>query len=319
MTAYIIRRLLQGLVVIIIVSIVVFFAVRLLPGDPVYLYMSASELSSASPEKVEQIREEFGLDDNMIVQYGHWVAGLVTRGDLGQPIFFRESVGTLIAKRLPTTLYLGFIAFVISSLIGISAGVLSALRRGKWVDTVLTVLANLGITLPVFWLAIVLMYIFGLKLGWFPIGGFTWPHEDFVLSIRQSVMPVFCLMLFGIAADMRQSRSSMLEVIHQDYVRTAWSKGLSESQVTRRHVLKNGIIPVVTLKGMGFAYIVGGSVFVETVFNINGIGRLAAQAVKLQDYVIVQAICLLTALVVVVTNLIVDISYGLLDPRVRYE
>jgi len=318
MTAYILRRLGQGLVVIIAVSLLVFFAVRLLPGDPALLYLSRTQLDSISQEDLNTLKEKYGLNDNLVVQYGHWVQGIVTRGDFGESVFFRDSVGRLIAQRLPTTLYLGVIAFILYSLVGITAGTLAALRRGTWVDSLVTALANLGITVPIFWLAIILIYVFAFKLGWFPIGGFSWPTEDFGLSIRQTILPVFCLMVFGLAADTRQTRSSMLEVTRQDYVRSALSRGLTERQVTMRHILKNGIIPIVTIKGMGFAGILGGSVFVETVFGINGIGRLAAQAVQQRDYAIVQAICLLTSVVVVVINLIVDISYGWLDPRVRY-
>lgn len=317
MTAYIIRRLIQGVFIIIIVTLLVFFAIRLLPGDPLLLYVSGSQLQSLSPERIELARHELGLDKPLIVQYANWISDLL-HGDLGTSIFYRESVSKLIAVRLPITLHLGMLAFIFSSVLGIAAGTVSALKRGKWLDFVMTMMANIGICVPVFWLGILMIYIFAFKLGWFPIGGYTSPFDDFWLSTRQLIMPVFCLMLFGLAADARQSRSSMLEVIHQDYIRTAWSKGLSERVVTMRHILKNGIIPVVTLKGMGFAQIIGGAVFVETVFSINGIGRLAASSVIQQDYAVIQGIVLLTAVIVIITNLLVDISYAWLDPRVRF-
>ena len=318
MTAYIIRRLLQALLVVLIATLVIFLLVRFLPGDPILMYVSGSDLKSLSPEKVEAARHAFGLDRPVIVQYFHWLWDLL-HGDLGTSLFYREPVTKLIASRLPVTLLLGLLAFFFSSIFGIAAGTFSALRRGKRVDFVLTVLANVGITVPVFWLGILLIYVFAFKLHWFPIGGYTSPFEDFGHSMRQLVLPVFCLMLFGLAADARQTRSSMLEVMHQDYVRTAWAKGLSERSVVMKHIFKNGIIPIVTFKGMGFAYIIGGSVFVESVFSINGLGRLAASSVASQDYAVVQGIVLLCALIVTITNFLVDLSYGWLDSRVRYN
>jgi len=318
MTAYIIRRLIQAVFVIIIVTLLVFLAVRLLPGDPLLLYLSGSQMQSLSLERIELYRHEFGLDKPIMVQYANWISGLF-HGDLGTSIFYQRPVSELIAVRLPITLHLGLLAFVFSSILGITAGTVSALRRGTWLDFVITMMANTGICVPVFWLGILMMYLFAFRLGWLPIGGYTSPFDDFVLSTKQLIMPVICLMVFALAADARQSRSSMLEVIHQDYIRTAWSKGLSERVIVLRHILKNGIIPIVTFKGMGFAYIIGGSVFIETVFNINGIGRLAADAVISRDYAIIQGIILLIAILVALINLLVDISYGWLDPRVRYS
>jgi len=318
MTAYIIRRLIQAVFVIIIVTLLVFLAVRLLPGDPLLLYLSGSQMQSLSLERIELYRHEFGLDKPIMVQYANWISGLF-HGDLGTSIFYQRPVSELIAVRLPITLHLGLLAFVFSSILGITAGTVSALRRGTWLDFVITMMANTGICVPVFWLGILMMYLFAFRLGWLPIGGYTSPFDDFVLSTKQLIMPVICLMVFALAADARQSRSSMLEVIHQDYIRTAWSKGLSERVIVLRHILKNGIIPIVTFKGMGFAYIIGGSVFIETVFNINGIGRLAAGAVISRDYAIIQGIILLIAILVALINLLVDISYGWLDPRVRYS
>ena len=175
-----------------------------------------------------------------------------------------------------------------------------------------------GITIPVFWLGILLIYAFGLKLQWLPISGYTSPLDDFWLSMKQSVMPVLCLAVFGLAGNARQMRSSMLEVIQQDYIRTAWSKGLSERAIINRHALKNSLIPVITLMGFGIGIIFGGSVLVETVFAIPGVGRLLVSSIFGQDYVVVQAITFVVALVVLTINLIVDISYGWLDPRIRH-
>jgi peptide/nickel transport system permease protein len=316
-TAYIIRRLLQGLFVILIITILVFFAIRYLPGDPLLTYVSGSQFQALNPEQIKSLRQEFGLDKPVIVQYGIWVLDLF-RGDLGTSIFYREPVSKLLATRLPITLHVGLTAFILSSILGIAAGTVSALRRGKWMDTVITFIANIGICVPAFWLAILLIYLFSYRLGLLPIGGYTSPFSSFWLSTRQLILPVLCLSIFGLAGGARQSRSSVLEVISQDYVRTAWSKGLSERAVTMRHILKNSLIAVVVFQGMGFAYILGGSVFIESVFGINGIGRLAASSVNKQDYAVIQAIVLLTSVMVTLTNLVVDISLAWLDPRIRY-
>ena len=317
MGSYIIRRFMHAVLVIIIVSLVVFFMMRLMPGDPVLMYMSQEQYQSLSMEQVEIVRKEFGLDKPLMMQYITWVAGL-SHGDFGTSLFYREDVGSLIAWRLPITLHLGLLSFVIGTALGMLTGVISAIRRGKVMDLVMTVGANVGITIPIFWLGIILIYTFGLKLGCLPIQGYASPFDDFWLNTRQIIMPVVCLAIFTIGAVARQSRSSMLEVINQDYIRTAWSKGLRERTVVMRHALKNGLIPIITLSGMQLSQILGGAVFIEQVFNIPGMGRLAVDALLSLDYAVVQAIALLTALMVVMANVVVDISYGWLDPRIRY-
>jgi peptide/nickel transport system permease protein len=246
-----------------------------------------------------------------------WVWGIL-RGDFGTSIFYREKVGKLMLERFPVTLHLGFIAFILGAILGLLAGLLAAVRRGKWLDKVVTPLTYVGITIPVFWLGILLIYAFGLKLHCFPISGYTSPLDDFWLSTRQLVMPVLCLAVFGLAANARQMRSSMLETIRQDYIRTAWSKGLKERTIIVRHAMKNSLIPVITLMGMGVGIIFGGSVLVETVFAIPGVGRLLVSSILGQDYVVVQGITLVIAVIVLLVNLIVDISYGWFDPRIRY-
>jgi|MudIll2142460700_1097286.scaffolds.fasta_scaffold05853_4 peptide/nickel transport system permease protein len=317
MTAYIIRRLAQGVVILVIVTILIFSVMHFLPGDPLMLYVAQHQLDNLPPQELEALRHEFGLDKSIPAQYLAWMSG-VFQGDLGTSIFYREKVSRLIGERLPVTLHLGVLTLLLSSIIGITAGVISAVRRGRWLDTTVTVLANLGITTPAFWLGIVLIYVFSLKLGWFPVFGYVSPFQDFLLSMKQVIMPVFCLCLIPIASLARQTRSSMLEVVRQDYIRTAWAKGLKERVIVTRHALKNGLIPVVTLLGMQVRNIFGGAVLIETVFNIPGIGRLLVQAVFGQDYQVVQAGVLISAVVVMISNLIVDLSYGWLDPRIRY-
>ena len=252
-----------------------------------------------------------------MLQYANWIWDIL-QGDFGTSIFYRESVGKLMLERFPVTLHLGLLALILGAIIGILGGVLAAIRRGKWVDKFVTFLTIIGITIPVFWLGILMIYAFGLKLGWLPVYGYTSPLDDFWLSTRQIIMPVICLAVFGLASTARLTRSSMLEVIRQDYIRTAYSKGLRESAIIRRHALKNGLISVFTLFGLSVSHIFGGSVLVEMVFAIPGVGRLLVSSIFAQDYVVVQAITLVISIVVLVVNLMVDICYGWLDPRIRY-
>jgi len=317
MGTYIIRRVIQMILVLLIVTVIVFLMVRLLPGDPILMYLTASDLEEITQEQVDVIRHDLGLDRPLLVQYFDWIGNVVT-GDFGTSIIHRGKVGDDIKRRLPITLHLGGLAFIISIIVGIPMGVIAAVRRGTWLDSILTSLGNLGITIPVFWLGILLIYAFGLKLDWLPVFGYTSPFKDFGLNTQQIILPVFCLAVPPIASAVRLTRSSMLEVMRQDYIRTAWSKGLREQAVIMRHALKNGLIPVVTLKGISLATIVGGSVLVETVFSIPGMGRLAVEGLFSQDYSVVQAVILVVGTFVLFINLLIDLSYGWLDPRVRY-
>ena len=317
MTTYIIRRLIQAVIVLILITLLVFFAMRILPGDPLMIYITQQDISLITPEMEAQLRKEFGLDKNLMLQYVDWISGIF-HGDMGKSIHYRESVSTLMAQRIPVTLHLGLLAFVISSFLGILAGLAAALRRGSALDNIVTSLANFGISAPNFWLGIMLIYALGLYLRWLPIQGYTSPFVDFWRSTRQLVMPVSVLSAWSMAFISRQVRSNMLEVAHQDYIRTAWAKGLQERVVVLRHILKNGLIPVVTVMGIQLSYIIGGSVIIENVFNIPGMGRLMVASVFSQDYQVVQAGILIVGVVVVFMNFLVDISYGWLDPRIRY-
>jgi peptide/nickel transport system permease protein len=318
MTTFLIRRLLMGLVVILIVTLMIFLFIRLLPGDPLVMYMTGQDIMDLSPDQMYDMKVKFGLEKPLALQYVYWL-GDIFRGDLGVSIFQDVSVRYLIAQRLPVTMYLGILAFITGNVLGILFGVICALRRGSWIDTTVTFLANIGVTVPSFWVGIMLMYLFALKWGWLPVYGYTSPFEDFGMSIRQVIMPVICLSLFTVASVCRLTRSSMLEVVAQDYIRTAWSKGLREKTIIYRHAIKNALIPVITVIGMEVSMIFGGSVLVETIFNIPGVGRLLTDSVMQQDFMIVQAGTLMIAVVVVVTNLAVDIAYGWLDPRIRFD
>ncbi len=319
MGTYIIRRLLWGAVVIFLVSLIVFFSVRLLPGDPVLIFVSQQAGSGGvTQEQLELLRQEYGLDKPIPVQYLNWVKGVVT-GNLGESIKYRADVGQLLAQRFPPTLYLGLIAIVVSTVFGIFFGLMAAIRRGKWIDSVVTFCSYIGLTVPVFLLLIVLIYVFGLKLGWLPIAGYVSPFDDLWLFTKMSVIPVICLAVVPLAMTARQMRSSVLEVNNMDFIRTAWSKGLKEKVVVSRHVLKNSMLPVVTMLGIGVGLVIGGSVIIESMYAIPGVGSLLVQSVFAQDYVVIQGTTLVIATIIVIINLIVDISYGWLDPRIRYE
>jgi peptide/nickel transport system permease protein len=316
LTAYLIRRLIQAIIVIVLVSVIVFAVIRFLPGDPVLIYLTKDTYSNTNPAQINALRAEYGLDKPVIIQYINWM-GDVLRGDLGRSIHYRTTVNSEIATALPITLSLSFVAFFLSIILGIPLGIIAAVRRGKWQDTVSTFLANLGISAPQFWVGILLILLLGFYLHWLPLYGYTSPFEDIAEYILHIIMPVICLVVYPMAAIARQTRSSMLEVIRQDYIRTAWSKGLTEREIIMKHAARNAIIPVITLAGMNIRQIFGGQVLVETVFNIPGMGRLAVDALFVQDYAIVQAVILVTATAVVFTNLLVDFSYGWIDPRIR--
>jgi peptide/nickel transport system permease protein len=318
MATYVVRRLLMGLIVLILVSLLVFFAMRLLPGDPITMFVTETQSKEFTERQIAEIKQQFGLDKPMIVQYFNWVGGIL-HGDLGQSIMYRSPVAQEITRRIPITFHLGILAFVVGFVIGIPAGIVSSVRRGTWVDTLVTTLSNIGITIPSFWLGLMLIYVFGLYLHWLPVQGYTSPFTNFWLNSRQILMPVICLSLFPIASNTRQTRSSMLEVMRQDYIRTAWSKGLRERLVIIRHALKNGLIPVITLSAMGLSMIIGGSVIIETVFNIPGMGRLAVTAIQNQDYPYVQGIVLIISAFIMLLNILVDLVYGWLDPRIRFS
>jgi peptide/nickel transport system permease protein len=318
MTTYIIRRLMHAVLVVLIVSLIVFLLMRLLPGDPILMYVASGDLQAISQEQIAHLKHELGMDRPLLVQYFDWLKNSM-QGNLGKSILYRYDVLEEIGNRLPITLYLGLMAFAIGCIIGPLLGVVSAVRRGKWLDTLVTLIANLGITAPSFWLGAVLIYVFSLYLRLLPVYGYTSPLVDLWKNLQQSIMPIFVLATFPIASAARQTRSSVIEVMRQDYIRTAWAKGLSERVIIIRHVLKNALMPVVTLQGMLLRNIIGGSVIVETVFVIPGMGKLVVDGMISQDYTVVQGVILVVAVVVVVSNLVVDILYGWLDPRIQYE
>jgi peptide/nickel transport system permease protein len=314
MLSFITRRVIQTFMVLIIVTFIVFLLLYLIPGDPARTMLGIE----ASAQDVAALRSQLGLDRPMMVQFGSWLFH-VLQGDLGRSIQFHQPVSHLITTRLPVTIYIGIPALILSTILGVGAGVISAVRRGTVLDQVITVFANSGVAVPVFWLGILGIYFFALQLGWLPVQGYTSPFENLSVSVRQILMPVMCLAMVPLATLARQSRSAMLEVIQQDYIRTAWSKGLKERRIIIRHALRNAMIPIVTVLGLSVRYVVSGAVLIETVFNIPGMGRLIVSGVFNKDFILVQGCVLIVALAIAITNLAVDISYAFIDARIRYE
>ena len=266
------------ILILIIISIFTFLLVSFIPGDPVYAMLG----EEVSQEEYDRVYHELKLDQPVIMRYFSWL-GDALHGDFGQSTQFHTRTVDVLAERIPITLFFSLSAFTISIPLGILFGVISAVYRGRPADTVVTLLANITACLPQFWIALLVMYIFAMRLGWLPSYGFTWFSQDAVMGIKQTIMPLFCLALGGIATTTRQTRSSMLEVIRQDYVRTARSKGLSRKKVIFLHALKNALIPVITILGMRLGSMLAGSMFVESVFNIPGMGSLFVIAIQSRD------------------------------------
>jgi peptide/nickel transport system permease protein len=286
----------------------------MLPGDPAAIMLG----ETATKEQIVDLRHELWLDRPFLMQYGHWVDNTI-HGDFGKSTTTHEYVKNLIFYAVPVTFYLASLALILSIILGILAGVYCAVKRGSLLDSIISVLSNTGISIPTFWLGILGIYFFGLRLDLLPIQGYVSPTVDLGASLQKAVMPVVCLSIHSIAVIARQTRSSMLEVINQDYIRTAKAKGLQKGVVIYKHALKNALIPTVTMLGLQLRHLVGGSVLVERVFSIPGMGQLVVNAAFNRDYLVVQAGVLLIAIVVCFANLLVDISYSWLDPRVRYD
>jgi peptide/nickel transport system permease protein len=307
--------------ILILVTMLIFLLVRLLPGDPVMRYMAnfqgTGQQNLMTPEQHDAMMHQLGLDRPIPVQYWDWISN-VFRGDLGHSLGTNQPISEAIKDVLPRTAYIGTLMFVIGTFGGIIVGIYCALRRGSWLDNTLTTIANIGMTVPVFWLGILLIFIFAYKLRWFPMFGWVAPWDNFPESCRYVVLPIASVALGGIAGMARLTRSCMLEVMRTDYVRTAWAKGLRERVIVTRHQLKNAMIPVVTALGGTLGMILGGSVFIETVFSIPGMGRLMTTAIFDYDYQVVQASSLIFGGIVIFSNLAVDIAWGWLDPRIRY-
>ena len=310
MLTFIARRILIAIPTVIVISVFVFLLQKLLPGDPV-LAMAGEE---RDPEVLEFLREKYRLNDPLYIQYLTW-AGNALRGDLGISLRTNMPVTELIAQKLPVTLQLAGMAMAIAIVIGIPAGVIAAVKKGTWVDYVTNVLALSGLSVPNFWLGIMLILLVSVKLGWLPASGYVSPAEDLGRSIQTMLMPAFVLGTALAATLTRHTRSAMLSVLSSDYIRTARAKGLREKAVILKHAFRNALTPIVTISALLFGELIGGAVLTEQIFTIPGFGKLVVDAVFTRDYAVVQGIVLCTAIGFILMNLLADVAYFLLNPR----
>ena len=309
---FLVQRAAISVVTLFVISMIVFTGVRMIPGDPARV-MAGIDADAAG---IEEVREKYGLNDPIPFQYVRW-AGLALRGDLGHSIRTRESVVKTVATKLPITIELAFLSLLVAVSIAIPAGVLAAVRRNTVWD-VLTSGASLGgVSIPNFWLGIMLILFFSVRLGWLPASGFVPLWVSPLENLQRMIMPAFVLGTALAAVLMRQTRNSMIEVLSADYIRTAYSKGLAGRIVVFRHAIRNSLIPVVTILGLQMGALMSGAVVTEQIFVVPGFGRLIVEAVFTRDYPLVQGVVLLTASSYVLINLLVDVSYSLLDPRIR--
>jgi peptide/nickel transport system permease protein len=296
-----------------IVAVFIFLLLRLSPGDPAAIIVG----DNATQVQIDAVRKQLGLEDPLVVQFVHWLAGVLT-GDLGVSIFSHEPVGKLIGQRIEPTLSLATTTLLLAISVAVSFGVLAAWKVGTWVDRLVMVLSVVGFSVPVFVVGYLLIYLFSIKLGWLPVQGYTPLAEGVVTWVRHLILPSIALGLAYVALIARITRTAMLEVLSEDYIRTARAKGVAAGPVLLKHALKNAGVPIVTVIGIGVALLIGGVVLTETVFNIPGVGRLVVDAISQRDYPIIQGVTLIFSGVYVIVNLIVDLTYTVLDPRIRY-
>jgi peptide/nickel transport system permease protein len=313
MLAYIARRLASTVLVMGIVGVFVFLLLHLSPGDPAAIIAG----DNATPEQIAGIRQRLGLEDPLPVQFLRW-AGAVVQGDLGISIFSNEPVMKLIGQRIEPTLSLALTTLIVAVTLAVTFGVLAAWRVGSWIDRSLMVVSVLGFSVPVFVVGYMLIYVFAITLRWLPVQGYSPIEDGFGPWIERLILPSIALGLAYVALIARITRTAMLDVLAEDYIRTAKAKGVGTRPMLLKHALKNAGVPIITVIGIGVALLIGGVVITETVFNIPGVGRLVVDAISKRDYPIIQGVILLFSGVYVVVNLMVDLTYTFLDPRIRY-
>ena len=314
MGIYLLRRLLQGVPVLFLITAIVFLVVYFIPGDAAMVVLG----QSATPERLEAMRQRMGLDEPLPIRYGLWLKQ-VLKGDLGKSLVYQLSVWTMIGRAFPITLYLTVFSLLIAVAIALPAGILAALKRNTWIDLVATTWAFLGVSIPGFWLGLMLVYLFGVRLQWVPLQGYIGLREDLTDSVKTMALPAFTLGVFLSGPLTRYLRSSMLQTMSQEFVLVARAKGLAERKVIARHILRNSLIPFVTVLGVQLGYLIGGAVVIENVFALPGIGDLAVSAIGNRDFPLIQGTVLVTAAIYVLVSLVVDLSYGFIDPRIRYD
>lgn len=312
MFSLIARRLVQLLPTLIIVSILIFGLQHLLPGDPATI-MAGEE---RDPEVIAQIRAHYRLDQPIPVQYFAWVKGVLV-GDLGESMRLKQPVSELVAQKLPVTLQLAAMAMIIAILIGVPAGIISAVKKDSWLDYAVNVISLWGISTPNFWLGIMMIFLFSVHLGWLPASGYVSPFTDPWMSFKTTIMPAFVLGNAIAGVLMRHTRAAMLQALGSDYVRTARAKGLFEPRIILHHAMRNALTPVITLGALEFGTLLSGAVLTEQIFTIPGFGKLIVDAVFNRDYAVVQGVVLVTSATYILLNLLADIGYILVNPRLR--
>ena len=318
MWAFLVRRIVLAVPVLLIVSFLSFVGMELVPGDTLTTFFGQGAEVDLTQEQLEALRREYGLDRPLLVRYVSWM-GDVVRGDLGMSLRSGRPVDVVLREKLSVSIWLSAVTLLMNVGIGLLLGLIAGINARTKIDLVATGIAVYGIATPSFWMAIILIIVFSIKLDWFPASGWVPPLEDPLDAVKHMVLPVLALGLFGSATVMRQTRSAVVEALSQDYVRTAHAKGLARRVIVMRHVLKNALIPTITVMALLLSGLVAGSVFIETIFAIPGVGRLAVDATRTRDYPVLQAIVLLSACMIVFANFLADMAYAALDPRIRYR
>jgi peptide/nickel transport system permease protein len=318
MRTYIAKRLLLIVPTLLGVAALVFFIMRVIPGDVTLLILGGDQAGRIDPAQITALKHQLGLDQPLLVQFGTWLWGVV-RFDFGTSLWTGQPVVQELVIRLPLSLELALLASMVSVVIAIPLGMLAAVRQDSWIDYVVRVVSIGGLAIPSFWIGILCILLLVIYFGWGPPLEFTPPWIDPWANFQQMVWPVLTVGYRYAAVTTRMTRSTVLEVLREDYIRTAWAKGLRERVVVIRHALKNAMLPVITLIGTEFAFLIGGLVVTETVFTLNGVGRFVVDAVAHRDYPVVQALVFLIAFSFVIVNLLVDLTYAWFDPRIRYR
>ena len=307
------RRLMATIPVVGVVAIAVFALLHITPGDPAVIIAG----DYATVDDIARIRGKLGLDQPLVTQIGIWL-GRIVRGDLGTSIFSGLPVATLIHQRAEATIGLTLFAMLISVGVGVPLGVIAAWKKGSWIDRVVMVIAVSGFSMPVFWLGFLLVYVFAISAHWLPVQGYRPLADGLWPFLRHLILPAVTLSVVYMALIARMTRASMLGVLSEDFIRTAFAKGLRPGRVLTHHALKNASLPVITIIGIGFALLIGGAVVTESVFALPGLGRLTVDAITRRDYPVIQGVILLVSCVYVLVNMVVDVLYVVLDPRIRY-
>lgn len=310
----IVKRIGQSIIVIFIVTLLVFLLMQLVPGDPIVNFLGAN----ATEDQIAHYTQVFGYDKPVLVQYVKWIGGLFHR-EMGRSVALQKEISEVIFQRLSVTLSIVLPAFLLAVLLGVALGIVAAKNRGTALDSVISFFANIGMSMPMFWFGMILILVFALKLGMLPTSGFVAPKDGLGKWAAHLILPMVVLAMGPLAQFTRQTRSSMLEVIRQDYVTTARAKGLEKRNITFRHQLRNALIPIITVMGVNLGGMIGGTVLVENIFVIPGLGNLMITSIKSKDFMVVENGVLIIAIAVAVCNLLVDILYGVIDPRIRND